>query len=174
LKLTPDEAVRSLIGQRIGRVKYFDVPDAEYEPDATIDSLSFGLDLEMVGGDSLGVLVEEARLGGQLAFVRKSSLGVLLGPHSERVANARKWEPFLEQPVTAARIHWFEWKGARYPVGLELETGRGRVRVWVGEFWETGKFGELCDQITIFFREEDFRKAEVGPFRRDVASDEAK
>jgi hypothetical protein len=175
-RLRLDGQVRSLAGQRLSGVAYFEIGyDGSSKPawnrDPDFDSLDYGLELRFESGDVCWI-----SWGNDFYTY---ALRIEINTHEDRgrmrvweVSETSRWRSLVGQEITGAQIYW-DWQQVGShprqwgPQDLEL-TFQGGAVVFISALEIApghDPFGHT-NNVTVIFDEHVARRYPVGPFAR--------
>ncbi len=157
-----ESKVHSLIGERISRVKYFEI---DYEGgkeywnfNSGFDSLDYGLDLEMESGAVKGIIWGSEFYQYGISLVSVSLDTELKSSRKIDVTEISRWHKLIGSEIKNVKVIWSWIKEVGlfknkiyYPQDLVLTLSNNKV-VYISalEIREDTYFG-MADNITIFF-----------------------
>jgi hypothetical protein len=168
-----DGHVRSLIGQRLSSVAYFEIAydgaARQWDCDPDFDSLDFGVELRFDNGDACWIT------WGNAFYTYALKIDVNTEEDRSRmrardVSQTSRWQSLVGEEIMGAQLYW-DWQQAgseprRWgPQDLELRFLGGSVVFISAVVIEPGRdpFGHT-DTITVIFDEGVARRYCVGPF----------
>ncbi len=154
--------VRSLIGERISKVRYFEIDyegGQEYwNSNSSFDSLDYGLDLEMESGTIKGIIWGSEFYQYGISLISASLDTELKSSRKIAVSEKSRWHELIGSEIKNVKVIW-SWvkevglfkKKIYYPQDLVLTLSENKV-VYISalEIREDTHFG-MADNITIFF-----------------------
>jgi hypothetical protein len=172
-----DRDVRSLVGQRLVAVAYYEVDYSSDQPswerDPEFDSLDFGLELRFEGGGTCWVSWGDVFYTYALKIEANNTWEDRGRMREWDSSRSSRWRSLLGLTIADAKVYWdWQQEGRRNPrkwapQDLQL-TFEGGAAVFISSLSiEPGSvpFGHT-DTITVFFDPQVARRYEVGPFTR--------
>ena len=175
-----ESLVGRLVGQRIQRVRYFEIDYADggeatpaWCEDERFDSLDFGLDLLTADNLSFDFTWGNEYLAYN-AMLFEEAMRSLYGACTWDVTGSSRWQGYIGKPIVDAQVSWeWEWAGndnfvrKRYPQTITLVFG-GCSPVYISALEVNVQVGwpgmHFSDHITVFFDSEVAASYGVEPY----------
>ena len=155
---------KSLIGEKIQRVEYFEINYDGYETDfsgeESFDSLDYGLNCHMWSGHVFGFIWGDEFFQYGVSILKTPLQSEVSECREVDVSNSKNWKSLIGKVITNAQVDW-AWvkesglfkKKIYYPQSIVLSLeGCELVVVSALEIQDGTHFG-MADNITVFFDE---------------------
>ena len=153
---------KSLIGESLQKVEYFEIKYDGYETDfsgeESFDSLDYGVNCHMSSGKVFGFIWGDEFFQYGVSILAASLKSEVGECREVEVSDSKNWSPLVGHEITSVNVGW-GWvkesglfkKKIDYPQSIVLNfDGGGFVVISALEIQDGASFG-MADNITVFF-----------------------